>query len=183
MGRLGWLSTATLAALVIGGIAGALALGGFKTVVAYTDTDAFCLSCHEGQPVADEYRASTHFQNAAGVRARCSDCHVPHDYPAKLWRKIEATSDLYHHLIGTIDTPEKFAARRLHMAEKVWARMEANGSLACRNCHSYPAMDHAAQSQRGREKMREAAETGTTCIECHKGVAHKKPVTAADLDD
>jgi nitrate/TMAO reductase-like tetraheme cytochrome c subunit len=53
--------------------------------------------------------------------------------------------------------------------------MLANDSRECRNCHSYHAMDFENQSRRAREKMREGIEEGKTCIECHKGIAHKLP--------
>lgn len=37
----------------------------------------------------------------------------------KMIAKIRASKDVYHNILGTIDTPEKFNARRLHMAESV----------------------------------------------------------------
>ena len=91
--------------------------------------------------VGAEWKQSVHYKNASGVRAICSDCHVPKDWTAKLVRKIQATNELYHSIIGTIDTPEKFEARRAEMAERVWAGMIANDSRECRNCHSDEAMD------------------------------------------
>lgn len=149
----------------------------------YTNTEAFCTSCHEmRQLVYPEYQESAHFQNAAGVRATCSDCHVPRDWTAKLVRKIKATNELYHKAVGTISTPEKFEARRLEMAERVWASMEATDSRECRNCHSYAAMDFHAQSNRARKKMEKAEEKKKTCIECHKGIAHELPA-GYDEDD
>jgi nitrate/TMAO reductase-like tetraheme cytochrome c subunit len=169
---------------IAGGVAGVIFWGGFNTFMEYTNTQAFCISCHEMRStVFVEYQQTAHFSNASGVRAICSDCHVPKDWTAKLIRKIRATNELYHHLIGTIDTPEKFAAHRLTMAERVWAEMRANDSRECRNCHSYEAMDHAQQERRGAEKMQEASQQGETCIECHQGIAHKKPFSADDFDD
>jgi nitrate/TMAO reductase-like tetraheme cytochrome c subunit len=82
--------------------------------------------------------------------------------------------------LGTISTREKFEAKRLELAENVWATMMANDSRECRNCHSYESMDFHKQGRRAQEKMREGLEKGKTCIECHKGVAHKLP---ADYDD
>ena len=61
-----------------------------------------------------------------------------------------------------------------------WASMEASDSRECRNCHSYDAMHFEMQSRRAAEKMQKAVKKGETCIECHKGVAHKLP---EDLDD
>ena len=71
-------------------------------------------------------------------------------------------------LAGTIDTREKFEVKRLQMAERVWASMEATDSCECRNCHSFEAMDFSKQERRPQDKHPEAARDGKTCIECHK---------------
>ncbi len=162
--------------LAVGGIAGIVLWGGFNTFMEYTNTPEFCMSCHEmADNVGAEWKKSAHYKNASGVRAVCADCHVPKDWTAKLWRKIQATNELYHHFIGTIDTPEKFEAKRAELAEHVWATMKASDSRECRNCHSYEAMDFHKQTLRAQEKMQEGLDQGKTCIECHTGVAHKRP--------
>ena len=50
--------------------------------------------------------------------------------------KIEATTDLYHHILGHVDTPEKFEAKRAVLAQRVWKTMKESDLLACRNCHT-----------------------------------------------
>ena len=164
-------------------LVGVIFWGGFNTAMEYTNTLEFCISCHEMRDtVYVEYKQSIHYRNRSGVRAICSDCHVPKDWTAKLVRKIKATGELYHKLLGTIDSREKFELHRLEMAERVWAEMTANNSRECRNCHDYAAMDFDNQEHRAREKMESAMEKGKTCIECHKGIAHKNP-EADDEDD
>jgi cytochrome c-type protein NapC len=171
------------AIFVAGSLAGIIFWGGFNTVMEYTNTLQFCVSCHEMSTPYEEYKKSAHYRNASGARAICSDCHVPKAWTAKLIRKIRATNELYHKLAGTIDSPEKFEARRLAMAERVWASMKATDSRECRNCHSYEAMDFHKQSRRGAQKMQEGIEEGKTCIDCHKGIAHKLPEDLEDDDD
>ncbi len=182
-----WQPTARFAwgaIFIVGGLAGIIFWGGFNTFMEYTNTMQFCVSCHEMRAtVLPEYKKSVHFQNASGVRVICSDCHVPKQWTAKLVRKIKATNELYHKLAGSISTPEKFEAKRLELAKRVWAEMEANDSRNCRNCHSYAAMDFHKQSRRSAEKMREAVKEKKTCIECHKGIAHKLPVDPDEDDD
>jgi len=169
------------AIFVVGGVAGIIFWGGFNTFMEQTNTLGFCVSCHEMRDtVYQEYKQSIHYQNPSGVRAICADCHVPKDWTAKLVRKIKASNELYHKIAGTIDTPEKFEAKRLELAEHVWAEMIANNSRECRNCHSYDAMHFEKQRKRSAEKMRVAFEEGKTCIECHKFIAHKRP---ADYED
>lgn len=164
------------AIFLIGGIAGIIFWGGFNTYMEYTNRLDFCISCHEMEAnVYQEYRKTAHYTNGTGVRVTCADCHVPRDWTAKLLRKIKASNELYHTLVGTIDTPQKFEAKRLELAEHVWASMQASDSRECRNCHSFEAMDFEKQARRPREKHPAAMEEGKTCIDCHKGVAHKLP--------
>lgn len=169
---------------VLGAVFGILFWGGFHMFVEYTNTTEFCISCHEMRDtVYPEYKESVHYKNPAGVRVSCPDCHVPRPWGAKMWRKIQASNELYHKIMGTIDTPEKFEAKRMQLAEHVWSSMEASDSRECRNCHSYEAMDFEHQSRRGAKKMKKALEKGKTCIECHKGIAHKLPAEYDEEDD
>jgi nitrate/TMAO reductase-like tetraheme cytochrome c subunit len=171
-----WGVGALVAVAAAGAVAGVVFWGGFSTAMEATNSMAFCISCHEMKDnVYQEYVNSPHYRNASGVRAICSDCHVPKEWGPKVWRKIQASNELYHHLRGTIDTPEKFEAKRAELAEHVWATMIANDSHECRNCHSWDAMDHQKQTPRGAEKMQAGRKEGKTCIECHKGVAHALP--------
>ena len=167
--------------LLIGGLGGIVLWGGLNTAMEYTNTLEFCVSCHEmDQLVHQEYKQSVHYSNPSGVRAVCSDCHVPRDWGRKVLRKIKASSEIYHKLVGSVDTPEKFEAKRQVMAERVWKEMTENNSRECRNCHAYGTMHFAKQSQRAQEKMEDAMKKNAPCIECHKGIAHKKPVVPRD---
>ncbi len=157
---------------------GVLFWGGFNWGVESTNSMEFCLSCHEMKStVYLELQDTKHFKNRVGIQASCADCHVPNDWGPKMVRKFKATRELYHKALGTIDTPEKFEAKRQVLAERVWAQMRANNSLECRNCHSYEAMEFSLQSRQAqRRHTKEWYETtGNTCIDCHKGVAHKLP--------
>ncbi len=161
---------------LVGGIAGIIFWGGFNTYMEYTNTLGFCISCHEMEDtVYQEYTRTVHFQNGSGVRAICSDCHVPREWGAKLVRKIKATNELYHKALGSINTPEKFEAKREILAKHVWKEMKANDSKECRNCHSYESMDFHAQSVTARREMKKGIKEGKTCIDCHKGIAHRLP--------
>jgi len=164
------------ALLIVGGAGGVVAWGGFNTFMEHTNRLEFCISCHEmASTVFEEYKTTVHWANASGVRAICSDCHVPKEWTAKFIRKVKATGELYHHFMGSIDTPEKFAQARGRLAARVWTTMKANDSQECRNCHSFEAMDFHKQTPRAAEKMQEAIRLGQTCIDCHKGIAHKLP--------
>ena len=171
-------SSLSLAAVVaIGMVSGLVFWGGFNTGMEATNQLAFCTSCHEMRDtVFQEYKETIHYKNRSGVRAICPDCHVPKDWTHKFVRKIQASQELYSKFIsGSISTPEKFEARRMELAEHVWATMKGNDSQECRNCHSWDAMDPHKQSARARTKMEQAQKDGKTCIDCHKGIAHLLP--------
>ena len=165
------------AILIVGGFAGIIFWGGFNTFVEYTSTRHFCSTmCHEMTAnVVPEYQQSIHFKNQKGVRAICSDCHVPKEWVPKMVTKFFALNELLHHFMGTIDTPEKFQAKREKLAMHVWLKMKANDSHECRNCHSWEAMDWHAQSLVAQREMQKGMNEGKTCIDCHKGIAHKLP--------
>jgi cytochrome c-type protein NapC len=166
-----------LTILLAGFAAGVLAWGGFHTAVEWTNQEQFCISCHEMRDnVYKEYAESTiHYTNRTGVRAVCADCHVPKEWGPKMLRKIQASGELWGKVVGTIDTPEKFEAKRLQLAEREWARMKANDSLECRNCHSFASMNTDVQKQRARRMHELGRKNEETCIDCHKGIAHHKP--------
>ena len=130
-----------------------------------------------------EYKETVHFANRTGVRAVCSDCHVPRDWSHKVMAKIGATSDLYHEMLGTINTPEKFEARRMQMAQNQWDKMKASDSRECRNCHGFEAMSPEVQKKSVYDKHMAASKAGKTCIDCHKGVAHRLPKEYKDPEE
>ena len=90
---------------LVGAIAGIIFWGGFNTVAEMTNSLEFCTSCHEMGTVYTEYKETVHYKNTSGVRAICSDCHVPKPWGHKMVRKIKASKELYHKAVGTIDTP------------------------------------------------------------------------------
>jgi nitrate/TMAO reductase-like tetraheme cytochrome c subunit len=170
--------------LIVGMVAGIIFWGGFNTAMEATNTMTFCISCHEMRDnVYQEYKETIHYKNPSGVQATCSDCHVPRPWVYKFVRKIKASNELYHKALGTIDTREKFEARRLHMAERVWESMRATDSRECRNCHDFDSMDLDEQDSYASKRHKRAVEKGETCIDCHDGIAHELPERPDDDDD
>ena len=164
--------------LTLGGfIAGIIFWGGFNTALEATNTETFCISCHEMRNnVYAELQPTIHYTNRSGVRATCPDCHVPHNWTDKIARKTQASKEVWGKLFGTISTREKFLDKRLELAQHEWARLKANDSLECRNCHNFASMDFTRQSKRAMERHSTALASGEkTCIDCHKGIAHRLP--------
>lgn len=168
----------SLGALTIGGFAAGIVFwGGFNWAVELSNTEAFCISCHEMRDnVYEEYKRTIHFNNRSGVRAVCADCHVPKEWGPKMVRKIEASfNELPKHLIGALDTPEKFEARRYALALRVWTAMKENDSLECRNCHDWKSMEQKKQTEKAWDRHEKGRRDNMTCIDCHFAIAHKEP--------
>ncbi len=168
----------SLGFLVVGGfIAGIVFWGAFNTAMEFTNTEAFCTGCHEmRENPFPELKRTIHYTNRSGVRAICSNCHVPHDWTDKIARKMQASKEVWGKIFGSIDTREKFQDRRLELAQHEWARFKANDSLECRNCHNYDYMDFTRQSPRAVAMHSKYLASGEkTCIDCHKGIAHHLP--------
>lgn len=187
MGRwlAGWWSTFSspsrhfsLGLLTVGGFIGGIVFwGAFNTALEATNTERFCVGCHEmRENVFQELKPTIHYTNRSGVRATCPDCHVPHEWTDKIARKMQASKELWGWVFGTIDTREKFLGKRLELAAREWRRLKANDSLECRNCHDFRYMDFTRQGRRAEEAHASGLAGGTmTCIDCHKGVAHELP--------
>ena len=161
--------------LGVGVVVGIIFWGGFNTFMEYTNSYEFCTSCHQMNVVKGEYEQSAHAHNPSGVPAICSDCHVPKPWVPKLIRKIKATNELYHWALGTIDTPEEFEEHRLQLAQNVWRTMEETDSRECRNCHTNKNMMTEKQSPLAQKMHKRLLSGEATCINCHKGIAHKLP--------
>jgi len=173
-----------LGLLTVGFFAGIIFWGGFNTGMEATNRLEFCIGCHEMQDnVYQEYKRTIHYSNRTGVRAICSDCHVPKDWVHKIVRKSKASFELWGKLMGTINTKEKFEARRMTLATDEWQRMKASDSRECRNCHSFDAMSAELQKQTPYKKHMQARAEGMTCIDCHKGIAHHLPKEYKDPDE
>ncbi len=161
--------------LIAGFLAGILFWGGFHWTLELTNTEEFCVSCHTMETNLGEYRETIHYNNHSGVRAICSDCHVPHEWNHKIKAKVMAVKDIYHEMVGTIGTPEKYEEHRLHLAATVWKKMKASDSRECRNCHNFDYMDFTIQEARAASEHQRAIDNDMTCIDCHQGIAHNLP--------
>jgi cytochrome c-type protein NapC len=146
-------------------------MGGMKMA----ETEAFCTSCHEMQQPFQELSRSAHYSNEFGIRASCGNCHVPPTFLPGLWRHIQAYAEVWGHVTGELDTPAKYEAHRLPLAQKIWAELKANDSAECRSCHTPSAMAFAKQPAMAADAHSSLAKSGMTCIDCHRGIAHTLP--------
>ena len=164
--------TAVMAAF----LAGRVFWGGLNWSLELTNTEDVCVSCHAMETFAyKEYRDTIHHANRTGVRATCPDCHVPREWVHKVVRKVGAVNELFHWMRGSIDTGEKFEAKRGQLARHVWTSMKQTDSRECRNCHGMEAMAQQTQTVSAGMMHDLAKDWSMTCIDCHKGIAHALP--------
>lgn len=169
-GRALWLALAGAAVL------GAVFIAGANAAIEWTNTESFCISCHEMKDnVYAEYQDTIHDKNRTGVRAICADCHVPRDFLPKMVRKIQATGELWGKVTGKIDTPEKFEEHRFELAKRVWISMKKNDSRECRACHDAASYNPDKQTEKARDRHAKGEREGLTCIDCHFAIAHNEP--------
>jgi len=79
------------------------------------------------------------------------------------------------HFSGELDTPAKYEAHRLQLAQKFWAELRAKRLCQCRSCHTPSAMALAKQPAMAADAHSSLAKSGMTCIDCHKGVRTPRP--------
>jgi nitrate/TMAO reductase-like tetraheme cytochrome c subunit len=166
-----------LALVIVGLLIGAGGVIGTQLMVKATGTNEFCsTACHSMQWVAREYRESGHALNRTGVQAGCHDCHIPHQYPQLLWYKAKAgIHDAIGEMRGVISTEEKFNKERTRMAEMVWAEYKEDNSANCRVCHAFNTEIVKKQKDFVQPMHQQFLAGSATCIDCHKGIAHKAP--------
>lgn len=173
----GWGSgPGTIAVLIVGLVLGVLFFGSVGSFMVYANSEHFCANaCHEMRPLQAEHKGTIHDMNRSGVRATCNDCHVPHEYIPNYLAKLGLLSDVWGHWTGSIDTKEKFEAKRYQLARRVWMDMKQNDSRECRHCHTTAKMDPEKQTEKAKARHEKARLEGLTCIECHFAVAHNEP--------
>lgn len=159
--------------LLIGVAIGAVGVVGTQQTLHATSTTEFCISCHEmNDNIFESYKQSVHYSNHSGVRAECSDCHMPREFFPKIGRKIEASRELWGNITGIISTPEKYDERRPHMVEVEHARMASNNFQVCRNCHNFESQKSDLNVAKAHLML---IENKTACIDCHQSPGHKPP--------
>lgn len=168
----------SLAVLGLGLAVGLVFFASVGSFMVYANSENFCANaCHEMKVhMAAEYKDTIHDVNRTGVRATCPDCHVPHEYLPNYAAKLGLFSDLWGHFVtNSIDTKEKFEAKRYELAKRVWVYMKANDSRECRHCHTTAKMDPEKQTEKAQKRHEKIRTEGLTCIDCHFAIAHKEP--------
>ncbi len=171
-----WITRATLIAAVAGLVAGVAAVLGAEQMDNYTNTNAFCTSCHltrEYIAKSVTYRVSSHQVRPGGVNPGCADCHIPKGLVPATWTHfIKGVQDLYGEIIYDYRNIEVWKERRPELAYAVRDWMRANDSVTCRSCHDEASIK--PKRKRGQRQHADAREEGMTCIDCHYNLVHEE---------
>ncbi|MCK8601269.1 NapC/NirT family cytochrome c [Desulfoferrobacter suflitae] len=134
-----------------------------------TSTPHFCASCHEIQPAYNDWKVSTHTNNARGVVVDCMDCHLPapHDtfnfFFAKTWH---GAKDVYAHFT---EGPEGY-----DRAKNRAAAYRNIKNDQCQKCHRnilyIPAKRGAMLAHRSVLYPRPGYDK--QCTDCHRNLVH-----------
>lgn len=174
----GWGSgPGSIAVLVVGLIIGAAAFASVGSFLVYANSEQFCAyACHEMTPMKAEFKGTIHDKNRSGVQTTCNDCHIPREYVPNYLAKLGLFNDFWgHYVTHSIDTKEKFEAKRYELAKRVWVYMKENDSRECRHCHTTAKMDLDKQTEKAKSRHEKARAEGLTCIDCHFAIAHNEP--------
>jgi formylglycine-generating enzyme len=138
-----------------------------KSIINFTSSDRYCISCHI-HPQADmNWRLSTHYNNSSGTIVHCSECHLPPEGHGYLLAKAKhGLKDLYGYYMKD-SAGINWQAKKLIENVKGFVYEES-----CLRCHQnlFPVTlsvngGNAHLSYiNGREQL--------NCINCHLNVGH-----------
>ncbi len=139
-----------------------------ETMVEQTSDVEFCGSCHTMAPMVAAYRADIHGGgHPQGVRAKCTQCHIPADnvvsyITAKARFGIHDAWAQMTYDLDAIDWHGKRAHREMYVFDS-----------ACLGCHK--ELESATMSQPAAfvaHRPYFLGETQMKCVSCHPHVGH-----------
>jgi len=160
--------TSVAGLIVIGMLIGTVLSYTAAVVIQKTADDKFCATCHTMQPMIDAYEQDVHGgNNSYGFKAKCLDCHLPHN---SLAGYILAKAKTGTHDVWAEATYDK---SKIDWQEKRRERSRFTYDSGCLHCH-----EDLEKQTMGNTKAFIAHKayflksTTRTCVDCHKHVGH-----------
>jgi len=153
-------------------VAGLIVLGaiGFAGTVVATESNEFCVSCHELDYAYTGWERSTHVNNPEGVVANCVDCHVPPQLLDLTFSKVDSLNELYSHWFKPSSDPFWWQQHLPHMRARAHERMKDDNCLRCHKWRFEPTSSEG--------KIAHATAPATTrCVQCHQHFVHNPTPT------
>ncbi|SHF47414.1 Formylglycine-generating enzyme, required for sulfatase activity, contains SUMF1/FGE domain [Mariniphaga anaerophila] len=168
-----------LLVLFIGFVLGLLVTIYSNKALEYTSTNESCEVCHVHPHVFDSWKLSTHYDNPAGFRVGCVDCHLPPKGQGYLKEKMIAAARDVYGLVFKDSADFNWEQKSTLEYAKHHVFKES-----CLHCHqnlfpltlSKEGQDAHLYYSQNEEELR--------CINCHLNVGHFDPnaIHAANVD-
>ncbi|RUM87354.1 MAG: cytochrome C [Thermodesulfatator sp.] len=138
-----------------------------------TSTVEFCNSCHEMNPFYKTWAAGKHGIDSMGaVRARCVDCHLPHDSLAN-YLKVKTQAGLHDMKAHAMKKKTPWLEIWKNRGPYVHEAYESG----CKECHKKLVAPGIPVKAFTAHKAYIVGQTKRTCIDCHHEVGHGDLVT------
>ncbi len=156
---------------------GLLFVIGGNSVVKYTSTDEYCMSCHVHPHAEQSWKLSPHYDNKAGVIVHCTECHIPPAGHGMLFAKAKhGMKDIYGYWFK--DTSEyKWAEKRKLEAAKKFVYTES-----CTNCHKNLFPKTLTVEGENAHLNYLTSKNDVSCLNCHLNVGHFDPKAKHEHD-
>ncbi len=129
-----------------------------------TSSAEFCVGCHSMEPFvaanADNHHGGN---NDVGVKASCTDCHLPHDNSAN-YLYVKARTGIHDMWVENFGNPDEidWLAKTEHREEFVY-------DSGCLTCHV--ELEEATKDKEEHTRYF-AGETTSKCVTCHEEAGH-----------
>ncbi len=136
----------------------------------------FCASCHEMKVFYETWQKAPHGTIHRGtIRARCVDCHLPHEGFMKylIAKILYGANDYYVHMTGKKASIEHWLKHWEHKKPYVHKAYESG----CKSCHKELIGNGIPLKAITAHKAYLIGETKKTCVSCHHMVGHGDVLT------
>lgn len=139
---------------------------GTAELIERTSGDKFCASCHSMQGVTHAYASDIHGgNNKLGFKAKCADCHLPHD-------------NVFHYVTAKAYTGmkdvlgEMFWAKSFDWVANLAHKDEFTYTSGCLKCHDLRVIRYEIpKALLGHQDF--LSGKVPSCLKCHEHVGHK----------
>lgn len=131
-----------------------------------TSGDEFCVSCHSMEGPVAAYRDDVHGgNNRLGFKAKCVDCHLPHDN-VFVYTRAKAYTGVKD-LLG-----EHFWVDSIDWKARLEKRQEYTYTTGCEKCHNLDVVKYEIPKAFLAHKDYKTGKVAS-CVKCHEHVGHK----------
>ncbi len=156
--------------VLLGVIIAIFILTASNTVIHYTSTDEYCMSCHVHPHAEQSWKLSPHHDNSGGVIVHCVECHLPVEGDGYLFAKAKhGLTDLYGYMFkDTADFNWDEKSKLEHAKGFVY-------QSSCVECHEnlFPTTLTTEGADAHLNYLN--SEEEILCINCHLDVGHYDP--------